>query len=61
MLPALNPLIPGVKESATRAINLKALQMRSEGREVYHFGFGQSSCPHRFSMPRSKLKVISIR
>jgi aspartate/methionine/tyrosine aminotransferase len=45
MFPALNPLVLGVKESATLAINLKALQMRREGREVFHFGFGQSPFP----------------
>lgn len=45
MFPALNPLVLGVRESATLAINLKARQMRREGREVFHFGFGQSPFP----------------
>jgi aspartate/methionine/tyrosine aminotransferase len=45
MYPALNPLVLSLKESATLAINLKALQMRREGREIFHFGFGQSPFP----------------
>ncbi len=45
MHPALNPLILNIKESATLAINLKALQMRRQGREIFHFGFGQSPFP----------------
>jgi len=45
MFPALNPLVLGLKESATLAINLKALRMRQEGLEVFHFGFGQSPFP----------------
>jgi aspartate aminotransferase len=45
MYPALNPLVLSLKESATLAINLKALKMRREGREVFHFGFGQSPFP----------------
>ena len=45
MYPALNPLVLSLKESATLAINLKALQMRRQGHEVFHFGFGQSPFP----------------
>jgi len=43
--PALNPLVLSLKESATLAVNLKALDLRRRGREVFHFGFGQSPFP----------------
>lgn len=43
--PALNPLVLSLKESATLAINLKALELRKQGKEIYHFGFGQSPFP----------------
>ncbi len=43
--PALNPLVLGLNESATLAINLKALSLRKQGRKIYHFGFGQSPFP----------------
>ena len=43
--PALNPLVLSLKESATLAINLKALELRKSGKRVYHFGFGQSPFP----------------
>lgn len=43
--PALNPLVLSLKESATLAINLKALDLREKGKKVYHFGFGQSPFP----------------
>lgn len=43
--PALNPLVLSLKESATLAINLKALDLRAAGKKVYHFGFGQSPFP----------------
>jgi aspartate aminotransferase len=43
--PALNPLVLSLKESATLAINLKALGLRAAGQKVYHFGFGQSPFP----------------
>jgi len=45
MHPAINPLVLGMKESATLAINLKALELRSKGKEIFHFGFGQSPFP----------------
>lgn len=45
MIPALNPLVLSLKESATLAINLKAVQMRRDGADVVHFGFGQSPFP----------------
>lgn len=45
MYPALNPLVLSLRESATLAINLKALEMRRQGKEVFHFGFGQSPFP----------------
>ena len=34
-----------LKESATLAINLKAIKLRKEGKNVYHWGFGQSPFP----------------
>lgn len=45
MIPALNPLVLSLKESATLAVNLEARRMRAEGKEVYHFGFGESPFP----------------
>ncbi len=45
MRPALNPLVLSLKESATLAINLKALELRRRGEDVFHFGFGQSPFP----------------
>jgi aspartate/methionine/tyrosine aminotransferase len=43
--PALNPLVLSLKESATLAINLKALELRRQGADIVHFGFGQSPFP----------------
>lgn len=43
--PALNPLVLSLKESATLAINLKAIGLREAGKTVHHFGFGQSPFP----------------
>jgi aspartate aminotransferase len=45
MNPALNPLVVSLKESATLAINMKALELRKQGKDIYHFGFGQSPFP----------------
>jgi len=45
MIPALNPLVLNLRESATLAINMKALELRKEGRDISHFGFGQSPFP----------------
>ena len=45
MRPALNPLVLSLKESATLAINLKALKLRRSGVDIVHFGFGQSPFP----------------
>ena len=41
----INPQLVPVKESATLAINEKALTMRRQKKEIYHFGFGQSPFP----------------
>ena len=41
----LNPLVSGLKESATLAINTQARLLRSQGKPVCHFGFGQSPFP----------------
>lgn len=38
----LNPHVTTLKESSTLAINQKAMQLRKDGKKVYHFGFGQS-------------------
>lgn len=43
--PQLNPNITSLKESATLAINLQAKAARAQGKEVVHFGFGQSPFP----------------
>jgi aspartate/methionine/tyrosine aminotransferase len=45
MIPAINPLVLSLRESATLAINLKALSLRKKGKKIYHFGFGQSPFP----------------
>lgn len=45
MRPALNPLVLSLKESATLAVNLKALELRQRGEDIVHFGFGQSPFP----------------
>jgi len=45
MRPALNPLVLSLKESATLAINIKALELRRQGKDIVHFGFGQSPFP----------------
>jgi aspartate/methionine/tyrosine aminotransferase len=45
MFPLLNPPVLRGKESATLAINQRALQMRREGNDITHFGFGQSPFP----------------
>lgn len=41
----INPTIDNLKESATLAINQQALQLRREGKDLVHFGFGQSPFP----------------
>jgi aspartate aminotransferase len=43
--PQLNPNITSLKESATLAINLQAKAARAQGKDVVHFGFGQSPFP----------------
>lgn len=48
--PALNPNVASLKESATLDINLKALAMRRNGKEVFHFGFGQSPFPVPYAL-----------
>lgn len=41
----LNPDILNLKESSTLAINQQARDMRAQGQEVFHYGFGQSPFP----------------
>jgi aspartate/methionine/tyrosine aminotransferase len=43
MIPSINPLVLNLKESATLGINTMVKALRSEGREVFHFGFGQAA------------------
>ncbi|ERP39216.1 pyridoxal phosphate-dependent aminotransferase [Chitinivibrio alkaliphilus] len=45
MIPALNPLVLNLKESATLAVNIEARRLRDMNKEIYHFGFGQSPFP----------------
>jgi len=45
MNPALNPLVLSLKESATLAINLKARELKAQGQDIIHFGFGESPFP----------------
>lgn len=42
---SINKDILTLKESATLAVNMAARKLRSEGKDVYHFGFGQSPFP----------------
>ncbi len=41
----LNPHVTGLKESSTLAINMRANALRRSGRQIAHFGFGQSPFP----------------
>lgn len=41
----INPNVLNLKESSTLAINQKAKDLKAQGKEVYHFGFGQSPFP----------------
>ena len=41
----INDRISGVKESATLAINERAMALREQGKTIFHFGFGQSPFP----------------
>jgi aspartate aminotransferase len=41
----VNQNIQSLKPSATLAINQKVNRLRAEGKEIYHFGFGQSPFP----------------
>ena len=45
MRPSINPHVLNLKASATLAINQRVMQLRANGEEVYHFGFGQSPFP----------------
>ncbi len=45
MIPSINPLVLNLKESATLLINNTVKEMRKQGREVAHFGFGQAAFP----------------
>ncbi|HIG40497.1 MAG: aminotransferase class I/II-fold pyridoxal phosphate-dependent enzyme [bacterium] len=41
----INPNVLKLKESATLAINQQVKKLRQEGRDICHFGFGQSPFP----------------
>jgi aspartate aminotransferase len=45
MIPSINPLVLNLKESATLSINMMVKALRKEGKEVFHFGFGQAPFP----------------
>lgn len=45
MRPSINPHVLALKASATLAINQRIRQLRANGQEVFHFGFGQSPFP----------------
>ena len=45
MIPSVNPLVLNLKESATLLINNTIKEMRKQGKEVSHFGFGQAAFP----------------
>ena len=45
MIPSINPMVLNLKESATLSINMAVKRQRKEGREVFHFGFGQAPFP----------------
>ena len=45
MRPSINPHVLNLKASATLAINQRVMRWRTNGEEVYHFGFGQSPFP----------------
>ncbi len=45
MIPSVNPLVLNLKESATLLINNQIKEMRSKGKVVSHFGFGQAAFP----------------
>ncbi|MGD1828931.1 MAG: pyridoxal phosphate-dependent aminotransferase [Spirochaetaceae bacterium] len=45
MIPSINPLVLNLKESATLHINTTVKKLRSEGRKVNHFGFGEAAFP----------------
>tara|TARA_Y100000590_G_scaffold469529_1_gene657564 strand:- start:3601 stop:4878 length:1278 start_codon:yes stop_codon:yes gene_type:complete len=51
--PQLNPNITTLKESATLAINLQAKAARADGKDVIHFGFGQSPFPVHGSIQKA--------
>ena len=45
MLPSVNPLVLNLKESATLLINNAINELRAQGKDVSHFGFGQAAFP----------------
>ncbi len=45
MLPSVNPLVLNLKESATLLINNAIKELRAQGKDVSHFGFGQAAFP----------------
>ncbi len=58
MIVKINPKVERVRQSATLAINQRALQMRAAGQKITHFGFGQSPFPVHPAI-RSELEAHS--
>ena len=58
MIVKINPKVERVRQSATLAINQRALEMRAAGQKITHFGFGQSPFPVHPAI-RSELEAHS--
>ena len=50
----INQNIEQLKPSATLAINQKVIQLKTQGKDIYHFGFGQSP----FTIHKSIVKAL---
>ncbi len=53
--PLMNTQITSLKESSTLAIHQRVKELRAEGRDVVHFGFGQSP----FEVPKNIQKALA--
>jgi aspartate/methionine/tyrosine aminotransferase len=49
----INPNILNLKESATLAVNQRVKKLQSQGRDICHFGFGQSPFPVPFAIQKA--------
>ena len=52
--PSLNPVIDGLRQSATLSINQRSIALEKEGRKIYRFGLGQSPFP----VPESVVQAL---